>query len=87
MLRWSCTLRMRPHFEDIQHAPTVAYPRNARPVWGHPACPEGRARSEFTFGGSLSRTFLGVCTIGMRPHLEAIPHAPRVVYPRNARSV
>ena len=87
MPRGSRTPRMHPHFEVIPHAPSVAYPRIARPICGNPACSEGCVPSKCTSGLKLSHILRGLRTLGMRSHFEAAPHAPRVVYPRNALSL
>ena len=86
-LRGSHTLGMRPHFEGIPHDPSVVYARNACPGWKYPARFEGRVPSECALTLRLSRMLRGSRTLEMRVRSEAIPHAPGVVYLRNARLV
>ena len=87
MHRGARTLGMHPHLEAIPHALMVAYLRKARSVRGYPECSEGRVLSECMLTLRLSRMIRGSRTLGVRPHFEAIPHAPRVVYPQNAFSL
>ena len=87
MLRGLCIVGMRIRIEAIPYAPGVVYPRNAPSLWGFPECSEGCVPSECTFGLKLSRMLRDLLTLGVHPHFEAIPRAPRVAYPRNALSL
>ena len=87
MFRVLCAVGMHVRFAAILHAPTVAYPRDAPPIQGYPACSEGRVSSEPALTLRLSRMLRGFHTVGMHVQFDAILHAPRVVPPRCARPV